>query len=76
MNVARFINIVPNDPEQLKIAVSMAPIAVSIAASSPEFLFYRNGIITSENCGTDVNSALTIVGYGHDDIITIGEEGE
>ena len=45
----------------------MAPIAVSIAANNPVFLFYRNGIITSEECGTDVNSALTIVGYGTDE---------
>ena len=64
--VIRFINILPNDPEQLKIAVSMAPVAASVAASSPLFLFYRGGVIESEECGTKVDSAVTIVGYGHD----------
>ena len=64
--VHRFINVVPNDPEQLKIAASMAPVAASVAASHPLFLFFRHGMITSADCGTQLDSAVTIVGYGRE----------
>ena len=56
----------PNHPDQLKIAVSMAPVAATVSASHPVFLYYRNGVITSESCGDTVDTAVTIVGYGHE----------
>ena len=66
VKVHGYINILPNHPKQLKIAVSMAPVAALLAGSNHLFMFYRAGIITSEDCGSDVNTAVTIVGYGHD----------
>lgn len=44
----------------------MSPVTVSIAARHPLFMFYRRGVISSEECGTDLDSAVTIVGYGED----------
>lgn len=67
--VKRFINVLPNDPEQLRIAVSMAPVAASVSVSHPLFLFYRHGVITSEECGVNADSAVTIVGYGKSDLV-------
>lgn len=51
----------------------MAPVAVSIAASHPLFLFYRHGIIMSADCGATVDSVVTIVGYGTEDVDIGGE---
>ena len=45
-------------------AVNLGPIAVAIDASSIEFQSYTGGIITNSTaCGTDLNHAVTIVGY-------------
>ena len=62
--VARYINIVPNDPTQLKIAVAMGPVVAAVSTTDPIFQFYKSGVISSENCGTMVDGAITIVGYG------------
>lgn len=66
VKVARYINIVPNDQMQLKIAVSMGPVTAAVSSTDPIFQFYKDGIISSENCGSMVDSAVTIVGYGQD----------
>jgi C1A family cysteine protease len=39
---------------------------VGVDASSSVFMFYTGGVITSSSCGTAVNHAVTIVGYGTD----------
>jgi cathepsin L len=49
---------------QLKIAVSMGPVVAAVASTDPLFQFYQSGVISSENCGSMVDSAVTIVGYG------------
>jgi len=48
VKVHGYINVLPNHPQQLKIAVSMAPVAAIVAGSHPLFMFHRHGIITSE----------------------------
>ena len=45
----------------------MAPVAAIVAGSHPLFMFYRHGVITDDRCGHDVDTAVTIVGYGHAD---------
>jgi C1A family cysteine protease len=42
----------------------MAPVAVSVAASSMEFLLYTGGILTSPDCGTELDHGVLAVGYG------------
>ena len=50
-SVKRFINVLPHNVEQLRIAVSMAPVVAAVQASHPLFLYYRGGVITTEECG-------------------------
>ena len=67
--VTNFINVLPHDADQLKVAVKLGPVAASITTSSKLFQFYKGGIISSHECSTEttpVDSAVTIVGYGHD----------
>lgn len=69
VKVTNFINILPHDPDQLKMAVKLGPVAASITTSSQVFQFYKGGVISHEECSkaeTPVDSAVTIVGFGHD----------
>lgn len=51
-------------------AVKLGPVAASISTSSNVFQFYKGGIISdAAGCSTEatpVDSAVTIVGFGHD----------
>ncbi|CAH8295275.1 unnamed protein product [Eruca vesicaria subsp. sativa] len=54
----------PSDDEQsLLKAVSQQPVSVAIDGYGPAFKQYRGGIFDGE-CGTDLNHAVTVVGYG------------
>ena len=45
-------------------AISQQPVAVAIEADNSIFKSYLNGIITSAACGTNIDHAVTAVGYG------------
>ena len=67
-----FINILPHDVNQLKMAVKLGPVATSISTNNKVFQFYKGGVISTSDCSkvdTTVDSAVTIVGYGHDDTL-------
>ncbi|CAL9184527.1 unnamed protein product, partial [Musa hybrid cultivar] len=53
----------PNNEKLLMNAVANQPVSVSI--DSREFQFYAGGIFDGP-CGTDLNHAVTLVGYGTD----------
>jgi len=51
-------------PKQMTAALNLGPIAVSVDAGSDTFQFYSSGVITDAvACGTDLNHAVTLVGY-------------
>ena len=50
---------------QLKAAIAVQPTCVSVAADT-DFQFYSSGILNTKNCGTDLDHAVTAVGYGTD----------
>ncbi|XWS10149.1 hypothetical protein CRYUN_Cryun39dG0050400 [Craigia yunnanensis] len=56
----------PNNEEELLKAVSNQPVTVSIEASSLDFRHYNSGIFTGD-CGTNLNHAVTVVGFGTSD---------
>jgi C1A family cysteine protease len=41
-------------------------VAVAVNSRSSDFFFYRSGIISSPKCGTEVNHAVLLIGYGTD----------
>jgi len=53
-----------NDEQALMRAVVSQPVAVAIDASSREFMAYSGGVFDS--CGTNVDHAVQLVGYGTD----------
>lgn len=54
----------PNDQVSLKGAVSKQPVAVAIEADTRYFQSYSGGILDSSSCGTTMDHAVEIVGYG------------
>ena len=69
MKVSNFVNVLPHDVDQLKVAIKLGPVAASLTTANKVFQFYKGGVITSPECSTvdtPVDSAVTIVGYGHD----------
>ena len=53
-----------NDEDALAAAVANQPISVGIDGKEPSFQFYHGGIMTGDACGTEMNHAVTVVGYG------------
>jgi len=45
-------------------ALDAAPVTVSIEADSFGFQLYSSGIFNSESCGTSLDHAVALVGYG------------
>jgi C1A family cysteine protease len=59
-------NVAPNDQVSLKTAVAQQPVAVAIEADTRYFQFYQNGILTSSDCGMELDHGVLIVGYGEE----------
>jgi C1A family cysteine protease len=38
-------------------------VAVCIEADSSDFMFYKSGVITSKNCGEDLDHCVTLTGF-------------
>ncbi|KAM0941080.1 putative actinidain [Dioscorea sansibarensis] len=55
-----------NNEPRLKMGVAKQPVAVGIEAYGRAFQLYDHGIFTSD-CGTRIDHAVTIVGYGTED---------
>lgn len=52
-------------------ALKVQPITVAISAGTSTFQLYKSGIISSTACGTTINHAVLLVGYGQDSIGTL-----
>ena len=49
---------------QLLAAITLGPVSVTVDADSTQFRNYSSGVITSSDCGTKLDHAITAVGYG------------
>jgi C1A family cysteine protease len=46
--------------------LKIQPLSVGVAADKEDFKFYSSGIISSSRCGTRLNHAVLLIGYGED----------
>ena len=61
-----FTMVEPNNPYQMQAAVELGPVTVAVDAGSTAFQFYKRGVFDHpERCGTDLNHAITVVGYSN-----------
>lgn len=58
--------VTPSDRDQMYSALLTQPLAVSVDASGHAFQYYKKGILDNANCGTDLDHAVLVVGYGTD----------
>jgi C1A family cysteine protease len=55
---------VPSNELQLTYAVAKQPVSVAIEADSRSFQHYESGVYNDPACGTDIDHAVVVVGYG------------
>ena len=55
---------VAGDPASIQSAVAIKPVSVAIEADTYYFQSYTSGILDSTACGTTLDHAVAIVGYG------------
>lgn len=53
-----------DNPQQMLQAVLKGPVSVAIEADRAVFQSYETGVITSTKCGTNLDHAVLVVGYG------------
>ena len=61
-----YTNITVNSPYELSKALLGGPITIGMEARGQQVRFYKSGII-SQRCGTDLDHAVLLVGYGTND---------
>ena len=52
------------NPEELAQALQLGPVSIGVDASGVGMKWYKSGII-KKWCGTDIDHAVLLVGYGH-----------
>ncbi|XP_020238706.1 ervatamin-B-like [Cajanus cajan] len=62
VKISGFIDVTPNSEKHLLQAVATQPVSVYVAIND-NFRQYRSGIFEGP-CGTDLNHAVTVIGYG------------
>lgn len=58
--------VTPGNQQDMKNAVSRRPVSVAIEADKYVFQFYKSGVLDDTTCGTELDHAVLVVGYGTD----------
>jgi C1A family cysteine protease len=61
-----WVSVTKYDNAQLAAAVAQQPVSAAVEADASVFQWYSGGIIDGSACGTAINHAILIVGYGTD----------
>ena len=59
-------DVTPNNQLALKAAVAKQPVSVAIEADTRYFQMYAGGVLTSAECGTNLDHGVLVVGYGQE----------
>jgi C1A family cysteine protease len=57
-------DVTPKDHVSLKAALAIGPVVIAIEADTRYFQSYSSGILDSTSCGTTLDHAVEIIGYG------------
>lgn len=64
--ISSYHDVTPNDESALEDAVAQQPVSVAIEADKSVFQLYKSGVLTSSQCGTNLDHGVLVVGYGTD----------
>jgi cathepsin L len=64
LSVTNYKSLASGDVDAHIAALQNQPLSIAIASSSSVFMQYKSGIISSSACGTSLNHAVNLVGYG------------
>ena len=64
LSVKSYKSIPSGDVDAHMEALQNGPLSIAVASSSSTFMQYAGGIISSSACGTSLNHAVNLVGYG------------
>jgi len=64
VDVSKYTNVTPKSAAQTKAAIAQQVLTVSIEADKQVFQLYRQGVFDSSQCGTHLDHAVSVVGYG------------
>lgn len=59
-----YVSVHPNDVAQMKEALKTRVLATLIEADQKQFQYYKSGIFNDKSCGTVVDHATNVVGWG------------
>jgi C1A family cysteine protease len=62
--VSSYTDVTPNNVAQMKAAATLQPLAVAIEADKLCFQVYKSGVFSNSRCGTTLDHAVLVVGYG------------
>ena len=57
-------NVTPNQVAAMKTAIAQEPISIAIEADQYAFSAYKSGVFDNTSCGTSLDHAVLLVGYG------------
>ncbi|GMI68808.1 esponsive to dehydration 21B [Hibiscus trionum] len=66
VSIDGYEDVIPNDENALKKAVSHQPVSIAIEASGRVFQLYESGVFNGE-CGSALDHGVVVVGYGTDE---------
>jgi len=64
VSISSCVDVTPNNEQNLKEAVAIGPVSVAIEADTKTFQLYTGGVITSSDCGTNLDHGVLVAGYG------------
>ena len=64
--VSEYHDVKRYDPEQIKAALQEGPVSVLLDGGSTDFQHYTSGILDDIKCGSNLDHAVLVVGYGKD----------
>jgi C1A family cysteine protease len=62
--VASHKDVQHNSASQLKAALMIEPVSIAVEADKPTFQMYKRGVITSAECGKNLDHGVLAVGFG------------
>jgi len=62
-----FTSVTPDSPDSMKAALNTTIMSVAIQANQLSFQLYNSGVFTNTNCGTQLDHATNVVGWGTED---------